>query len=196
MIAAVLCCAVGLVAGCYNLVAQQSLSALEWGHANAGLRMAVSPVAKADDPGSVPGFRVAIENVGESDVVLSLGTMLANGKVMFPTAVRLLLTDRQGTARELTYFDRRYPGVAGRIDDYLVALRAGSVYTILVSLDHYYSPTTKEYGDIKLAPGRHRIEARYDGQGAQALNLDTPGIGLLNFWKGTLRSNSLEFEVY
>lgn len=68
------------------------------------------------------------------------------------------------------------------------------MYAIRVSLDQYWSSATKEFG-IKLGRGRYRLEARFHGQGAQSLNLDTPGVGLLNFWKGTLRSNSLAFEI-
>ncbi len=190
------CCAVALVTGPVGSVASQSLSAIagEWGSANAGLRMAISSVSPATERIEEPQFCVGIENVGDSDVVVNLGSMLSNGKVMFPEAVRLLLTDLRDATRELQYFDRRYPGIAGRVDDFIVALRAGSVYTIRVSVDRYWSPTTKEWG-IKLASGRYRIEARFEGHGARYLNLDTPGIALLNFWKGTLQSNSLSFEV-
>jgi len=72
----------------------------------------------------------AIDQPGVSDfdsehqqggLVLNLGSMLANGKVMFPEAVRLSLTDPAGYARELHFFDRRYPGIAGRVDDFIVA---------------------------------------------------------------------------
>lgn len=40
-----------------------------------------------------------------------------------------------------------------------------------------------------------QIQARFDGQGARSVNLDTPGIALLNLWKGTLQSNALSFDV-
>lgn len=120
--------------------------------------------------------------------------MLANGKVMFPGAVRLRLTDSHGTTRELEYFDKRYPAIAGRVDDFIVALRAGSVYAIRISLERYWSRATKEF-DLTLQRGRYQIEARFDGQGAQSINGDTAGIALLNFWKGTLRSNSIALEV-
>ena len=192
----ILCCAVALAAGVTVDGAQRSgpLPAVDWGNASDGLRMTISPVTAATDRPEEPGFYVAIENVGDRDVVVNLGFMIANGKVMFPEAVRLLLTDSQGTARELQYFNRRYPGVAGRVDDFIVALRAGSVHAIRVSLDHYWSSATKEFG-IKLAQGRYRIEARFDGQEAKSVNLDTPGVRLFNFWKGTLRSNSLAFAI-
>ena len=63
--------------------------------------------------------------------------MLANGKVMFPAAVRLVLTDPAENTRELQFFDRRYSVIAGRLDDFTVALRAGATYVFPVSLDQY-----------------------------------------------------------
>jgi len=132
---------------------------------------------------------VALQNTSNADFVVNLGSMLANGKVMWPQAVRLVLTDATGHTRELHFFDRRYPVIAGRIDDFIVALRAGATYSFPVSLDQYLSPA------MKLGPGRYRIAARFEGHGAMSLNLDTPGIGLMNFWKGTVQSDTLEFEV-
>lgn len=196
MKALVLCWGVALVAGSYAVAARQSLPLMgaDWGSATAGLRMAISLVTERTEPAETPKFHIVIENIGDSDVVINLGSMLSNGKVMFPDAVRMVLTDSQGATRELQYFDRRYPGVAGRVDDFIVSLRAGSLYAIRVSLDQYWSSATKEFG-LKLPRGRYRIEARFEGQGARFLNLDTPGIALLNFWKGTVRSNSLTFEI-
>jgi hypothetical protein len=80
------------------------------------------------------------------------------------------------------------------LDDFTVALRAGAAYEFPVSLDQYWSESTKEFG-MKLGAGRYRIQARFQGRGASYLNGDTPGIGLMNFWKGTAQSNTLEFEV-
>jgi hypothetical protein len=70
--------------------------------------------------------------------------MLANGKVMLPAAIRLLLTDPAGHTRELQFFDRRYPAVAGRVDDFTVALRARSIYALRVSLNQYWSPPRRK----------------------------------------------------
>jgi hypothetical protein len=192
----VLCWAVVLGTASHAVSLQQSLPFVvtDWGSANTGLRMSISSATTATERGEQPAFYVAVENVGNRDVVVNLGTMISNGKVMFPEAVRLFLTDSQGRTRELQYFDRRYPGIAGRVDDFIVSLRAGTVHAIRVSLDNYWSTETN--GPVlNLVRGRYRIEARFDGQGARSLNGDTPGIGLLNFWKGTLRSNTHVFDI-
>jgi hypothetical protein len=141
-----------------------------------------------------PSFTLAFQNTGDRDFVLNLGLMLANGKMMTPSAVRLILTDSAGNVRSLQYFDRRYGGIRGRVDDFIVALRMGATYVFRVSLGDYWSEATKEFG-IKLEPGKYRISVRFEGEGAQFPNLDMQGVGLLNFWKGTAQSSTLEFEV-
>lgn len=166
-----------------------------WGEASSGLRIGIAAVSRDSASSADVEFEVAIENTGTADVVLNLGSMLANGKVMLPSSVRLVLTDSSGQTKELHYFDRRYPGVAGRVDDFTVALRIGSIYTILATMDHYWSPSNKEFG-APLPPGRYRILARFQGEGAHTTNSDMPGMALMNFWRGTVQSNPLEFVVF
>lgn len=165
-----------------------------WGERNGGLRIGIVAVNRDSASSADMQFEVALENIGASDFVVNLGHMLANGKVMFPSSIRLVLTDPSGQTRELQYFDRKYPGVRERVDDFTVALRVGSVYTIRATLDHYWSPSTKEFG-VTLTRGPYRILARFQGEGARTTNLDMPGLALMNFWKGTVQSNPLEFVV-
>ena len=165
---------------------QSSLPATRaWGPSTDGLRIAISTTSTTP-PSTSPEFLISIQNISTRDFVVNLGWMLGNGKVMFPSAVSMSLTDPTVITRE--FFDRRYPGLKGRIDDFTVALRAGAAYEFPVSLDQYLSP------GVKLGAGRHHIRARFEGRGASYLNLDTPGIGLMNFWKGIAQSNTLEFE--
>lgn len=156
-----------------------------------GLQMSISLVgsAKVDSP----AFRVALQNVGEKDVTLNLGEMLANGKVQLPDNIRLNLKDATGKTRELHFSDKRYPGVAGRVDDYVVPLRSGSSYTLLLKLEQFWSPETKEF-TLKLNPGRYQVSAQFEGSGAKTHNIGSEGIALMNFWKGKLQSNVLTFE--
>lgn len=159
-----------------------------WGPSVEGLRIGISaPSATIQWPAR---FTVSLQNTSDADFVVNLGSMLANGKVMWPEAVRLVLTDAANNTRELHFFDRRYPGIGGRLDDFTVALRAGAIYALPVSLDNYWSPV-----EIKLVPGSYRIFARFDGGSASYVNLDTKGIALMNFWKGTATSDSLKFEL-
>ena len=152
-----------------------------------GLKMSI----RASAPESTDSLRlhVTFENVSDKDTVLNLGMMLANGKVHLPDAVRLILTDPSGQSRELHFSDKRYPGIAGRVDDYAVPLRAGSAYTLKLSLKDYWCPKSKEF-KVNLKPGRYDIRAKFLGNGAK----HEQGL-LMRFWTGQLESDVAQFQI-
>ena len=153
-----------------------------------GLELSISQIEGA---ATKQEFLIALHNGGTEDRVVNLGMMLANGKALYPTAVQLIITDASGNRRE---FSLREPGIAGRVDDYVVPLKAGATYSFRVTLDEYWSPSTKEF-DLVLPKGPYRITARYVGQRARFINADTAGMKLLLFWEGTLESKPLEFSI-
>lgn len=141
-----------------------------------------------------PGdLEVALQNVSERDVILNFGIMLGNGRVQLPNYISLNFTDAHGKTRVFKFNDKRYPGVAGRIDDYVVPLSAGSTYALHLTLDQFWCQETNEFS-IPLLPGKNLLTAEFEGNGAKASNLDTPGIKLMNFWRGTVESNTLTLE--
>src|SRR5262245_51498654 len=71
-----------------------------WGPSADGLRIGISAISTTV-PSRGPQFMVALQNIGDTDFVLNLGFMLANGKVMFPSAIRLLLTDPAGETTKI-----------------------------------------------------------------------------------------------
>ena len=154
------------------------------------LRVSIARIEATNSKPSNPEFAITLENQNESDFVVVVGYMLGNGRKMFPSAVRLVLTDERGRTSTLTY--RAPPHVGGRIDDYLVALRTGASYVLRVSLADYHP-----VGEVgwKLPSGTYEIHATFQGKPAGFLNADTPGIGLLNFWTGAASSNVLRFSV-
>jgi hypothetical protein len=162
-----------------------------WGIPLDGVQMSISVVdsTQLDNP----KFEVAVRNVGERDVTLNLGYMLANGKVQLPQNISLSVKDARGTTYKYEFFDRKYPAVAGRLDDYIVPLRAGSTYTLLLSLDQFWSPATKDF-ELKLLPGKNWITAEFEGSDAKTNNSDVPGLKLIKFWLGNLQSKVLVVE--
>jgi hypothetical protein len=160
---------------------------------NAELRMSIIAITPREAK-RVPAFRVTVENIGDKDVVLNLGMMLANGRVHLPTEIRLILTDSGGETKELHFSDKRYPGVTGRIDDYAVPLSVGSAYTLRLSLDNFWCPKTKEFR-LNLKPGVYRVRSELTGKGAQFVNGDMEGMKLMKFWKGTLQSDVTVFQI-
>ena len=180
-------------AGCWRARRRPSLlDRPQWGAASNGLRMGIS--ASQVNPANGVTFDVQLENVGTDDFILNLGHMLANGKVMFPDAVRLVLTRADDFSCELHYFDRRYPGVAGRVDDFIVALRGGSTYTLRLAGERLWCRETMAF-QTTLAPGEYRVVGRFKGQGVIAGQSDRRGVTLLNFWTVVVESTPASFEV-
>lgn len=179
----------GGLSGCKTAGACHSHGSGPSGAVSDGLQMALS-ISRAGNRGD-PEFEVTIRNVGEEDVSLNLGSMLANGKTQLPGKIHLQLKDGTGQTRELDFSDRRHPGVAGRVDDYVVPLRSGSSYTLKLRLDQFWSPGTREF-DLKLKPGRYRVSARFQGGGAETSNEDMAAMKRMNFWIGTLQSNTAD----
>ena len=139
-------------------------------------------------------LRLAFANVGDRDVTLNLGIMLANGKVQLPTNIAMKLADAQGKTRLFKFADKTHAVVAGRVDDYVLPLRAGSTYSLQLTLDQFWCHETKEFS-IPLLPGNNYLTAQFEGTGAHAVNLDMPGVKLMNFWLGRVESNTLTLRA-
>jgi hypothetical protein len=165
----------------------QSAGGAQWGATVEGLQMSVA-VADEGKAGE-PELLFTIRNVGEKDVILNLGMMLANGKVQLPNRISFSLTDSDGKAREFHFFDPRHAVVAGRVDPYAVPLRSGSAYALRIGLDNFHYSNASEWGVAsKLPAGRYQITARFEGDGAMLSYLVAPS------WAGRLQSNTLTFE--
>ena len=73
-------------------------------------------------------FLVNFKNTSERPLVINLGEMLANGRQLLPSSVQIVSTDPMNIQRVFTV--ARPPGVAGRVDDWLIALRPGDHYVL------------------------------------------------------------------
>ena len=165
-----------------------------WGEVVSGLQMTIHLGREKGVQSKAPTFRVELRNVGESDLILNLGIMLASGRKQYPNAVVLTLTDAQGKSRR---FDLREPAaVTGRLDPLVLPIPVGAVFSIPVDLDKYWPATSKEF-DYRLKPGIYSLEAKFTGRtvGQQEANLDLKGVALMPYWVGTITSNHLQFEV-
>ena len=140
-----------------------------------------------------PALEIALQNAGDSDFTINLGIVLANGKYMTPSALRLAVTDGSGTTRELHYADRRYAGVAGRLDDYAVPLAAGATYVVRTTAGQFWDPERRDV--FPKLNGRVHVAAIFEGHGARTSNLDMRGVALMNFWRGVARSNAIELVL-
>jgi len=147
-----------------------------------GLQMCLAP--------SGPNLQLTLRNVGDRDLTLNLGIMLANGKVQLPDHLAIKFTDALGNTRLFKFGDKRYGSVGGRVDDYIVPLRVGSTYMLLLTLDQFWCQETNEFS-IPLISGDNHLTAEFEGRGATMVNSDMPGIKLMKFWFGKVNSNTL-----
>jgi hypothetical protein len=151
-----------------------------------GLQLVIS-APEQGKPGQ-PELQVEFRNVGEHDMSLNLGMMLGNGRSQFPTNVLLSLTDAEGTERELKF---KEPPVAGRIDDYIVPLRAGSTYSLKLNVNQFWVPQSKEF-DVKLNAGKNQITAHFEG--TEASHTESLKLVHMGIWRGKIESNLLTID--
>jgi len=116
---------------------RQSLETIQWGQPNDGVQLSLTSTGSS--------LQLSLRNISDRDVTLNLGVMMANGKVQLPNNISLNFRDAQGKTRLFKFADKRYPAGAGRLDDYVIPLRAGSTYTLQLTFDQFWSYETKEF---------------------------------------------------
>ena len=131
---------------------------------------------------------VILENVGDSDLNVQLGFSLANGKSHHPAALRLLARSKGHKTRTLTY--AALPGVAGRVDPFIVPLPAASSYTLRCTFEKYADSETGER--IDLTAKDYRIAAELLGEAVTNTNHDVQGLTLMPCWQGKVRSSEVQ----
>jgi len=158
------------------------------GQARDGLRIRLHlPAAEKGE--KLPSFcMVTLENVGSNDLNVKLGFSLANGKSHHPDAIRLLARSAGNKTRTLTYV--AVPGVAGRMDPFVLPLPAGSSYTLRCAFDKYLDLEAAER--IDLSAKDYRLAAELIGEAITENNPDVKGLGLISCWEGKVRSNEVQ----
>ena len=116
----------------------------DWGAEANGLKMRISPDDTGDSGSTTPAFRVELINSGESDFVLNLGLMLANGDKQYPRAVVLIVTDGTGKLQQFELIEPAH--IFGRADPLVVPLPAGCTFSIPVRLNKYLAVAPMKFG--------------------------------------------------
>jgi hypothetical protein len=158
------------------------------GKAVGGLRIRLQLPAADKGEKLPPQCEVVLENVGDSDLNVKLGFSLANGKSHHPAALRLLARSKESKPRTLTYAG--VPGVAGRVDPFVLPLPAGSSYTLRCAFAKYVDSETG--ARIDLTAKDYRVAAELLGEAVTETNLDVRGLALMPCWQGKARSNEVE----
>jgi len=157
-----------------------------------GLRISISQVKLPEqNDNDKPRFNVALQNVGKKDLVLNLGIMLANGKEQYSTAVKLIFTDPNGKSCEFHNNIGRHPGIAGRLDPFIVPLAAGGTYVLRADFDNYWSVSPVGV-PVPLPKGRYRVAAVFNGK---AVTFKQTGVYTQDlYWNGVIKSKKILFE--
>lgn len=173
-------------------VMQFNLANYKWCKELDGLMIGISQVGQSDkmNDSDKPQFCVALQNIGEKDLALNLGMMLANGKEQYTTAVKLIFTDPNGKSYEFHNNIGRHAGIAGRLDPFVVPLAVGCSYVLSVNFDnHWFIPI-----GTSLPKGQYQITAVFEGKTVEHTNLDIKGIPLMPYWIGTIKSKAIQFN--
>jgi hypothetical protein len=150
----------------------------------------------------VPNLRVVFRNVVDHDVNINLGDVggsgprpckLDNRDIICTFNFKLNVSDRNGGTR--TYTFRGATFVAGRIDPYIVYLRAHSTYTLELGCDQFWSPATHENEPLALSSGIYKISLDFEGRAPGIINLDQSYISKMTFWKGKISSDPISINV-
>lgn len=177
----------------------------DWGTTTNGLRLAVATVKSEyrnheEELSDLPGkhddieFRVALQNVGDKDLVLDLGSMIGNGPHQcYSTMVTLSFTDSSGVTNVLKDNCGRRPGVAGRMDHFVAPLPIGCTYILKVSFDNYWFSATNS----SLKPGEYQVKAMFEGKAVtrESVNTGMEGLKLLRYWTGKAESGTIQLKV-
>jgi hypothetical protein len=140
-------------------------------------------------------FQLELRNTTDHDLVLNLGVMLANGASQYPNAVVFRLTCPDGKQLPLQMIQPAF--IAGRLDPMVVPLPRDATFILPINLLDYWAVEGKKVSQLDLLPGSYSLRAIFTGTDfpGQAANLDMKGIALMPYWKGTLESSDLAFEL-
>ncbi len=170
------------------------------GEAVDDLQMAISETGLIKT--GVPNLQAVFQNIGDRDITVLLGIIggssprpckLDSRNIPCTLNFKLNVTDSRSTTR--TYEFRGIIYVFGRIDPYVIYLRAHSTYTLELGVDQFWSPATHEYEALSFAPGSYKLSLEFEGRAPGHINLDQPNLAKATFWKGKLTSNSLSISV-
>lgn len=135
-------------------------------------------------------FHLKFINESAQAIHLNLGSSLANGQTLRPTAVKLI-AESNGSKLDWLYAPSGFGRISGRMDDYIVSLAPKASYELVLNLNVF---TTKSPGGRRPQPGTYKVRAHFVGTGLRYENPDMAGNKLLTFWEGGAYSPEVEFD--
>jgi hypothetical protein len=156
---------------------------VEWGQPVNGLRMSVSATIEG---GTVSQFGVTIQNVGDKDVSVTIGSS-SGVSSLAPT---IFITSPDGKEWRMSHPD--IP-LAGRVFPLVVPLVSGASYTVVLAPTSIYGTLDGTHTFAQFMPRIDRVRAELDLSGRWAC--ESPerfAFWVFPCWQGKLISNRLD----
>ncbi len=129
-------------------------------------------------------FRLTIQNVGTTPTAVVIGLILGNDKTYLPGEIRFTLRRPGAADMNFYYFDASVPGVAGRIDPWLIPCPRQPSYSIALA------DTPGFRGEFSTAAA---VTVHLTTQEIEQINSDTKGLEFIHVWVGTPTFNVIRF---
>jgi hypothetical protein len=131
-------------------------------------------------------FRFTLQNVSADPNAAIIGMILGNDKKFLAEGFLLRLL---GSGTELHFVDVSVPGIAGRVDPWLVMLPPGAAYSGVIPASCFRRSPELSYETFQVPA---RVQLHLTTRPVQPPNLDMMGISLIRVWTGTVGSNELD----
>ena len=165
-----------------------------WGTAVNGLQIALRLDETNSPQCDLPRFILTFRNVGKESVRFYLGDYNGTPANAHPHTVVLFLTDAQNRSRRLEL--HMTAELAGTLPvPEIELLQPGSTDSIRLDLTKYDEPGRIPW---KSEPGAYSLTAQFEGKDAPAAPPEDgplPPFESLPFWKGTIISNEVRFNI-
>jgi hypothetical protein len=162
-----------------------------WGEPVAGLRMALS--LDGTSPTGERALRIAIENQGNRDQLLCIGTIIG-GRAYLDKLTPVFESLSGPERKQLRLRDREMPGaVGGRIDPLVIALPAGASYSTVLPMQRLVSLEATARSLESLATVRSELWVELDVSAGACPLYGAPNPNMIDCWHGKLVSAPLSF---
>jgi hypothetical protein len=129
-------------------------------------------------------FRFALQNINAAPTAAVIGSILANDKKYLPGALSFTLKRAGEAGVSFDWFDPSVPGVAGRVDPWLIPFPPGAGYSVTVGIPNEFRHLFTSPAEVRIRLTTGKIGERND---------DMQGLQFIHVWTGTLTSDWLRF---
>jgi len=129
-------------------------------------------------------FRFSLQNVSPNPTAAVIGSILGNDKKYLPGPLSFTLKRAGEADVNFDWFDPSVPGIAGRVDQWIITFPPGASYSAIVAIPK---------GFRHLFTASAEVRVRLTTQKVRDLNGDMQGLQFIHVWVGSLASDWIRF---